>query len=246
MKQQQMPQQELTLSEKMKLVQHLALFPAITVMVFIRRRLGFRMLKPSRLIGMGVLLMCIDNIFSLFSHNGLGALFGEFPWVMMGFGFVQRFRRWRELCRGERWHTYSPGISYLEMLPLPRFLTTQRRLYRFVEPALLFILAMLVGIFFSEPLARWIAFSSICLFLYEQGQYEKQLERDLDVHDSLLSAEVHEEVVEHFEGGQPVERPLTLEETAGIPTGVSHDIRRQIEHRRAKLEREKEEDLVAA
>ena len=40
--------------------------------------------------------------------------------------------------------------------------------------------------------------------------------------------------MEHFAGPQPQEVQRTLEETAGIPTGVAFDIHRQIELRRAK------------
>jgi hypothetical protein len=134
------PTQELTLSEKMKIVQYLSVYPAITVMVFIRRKVGFRMLKPSRLIAMFVILTVINDVFGMFSH-GLGFFFSNYAWVMLGFGFFQRWLRWRDICRGERWHTMSPGISYLEALPLPSFLTVQRRIYRFVEPILCYTLA---------------------------------------------------------------------------------------------------------
>src|SRR5580692_8960881 len=111
------PTQDLTLAEKMKIVQYLAIFPAITIMVFIRRRIGFRMLKPSRLIGMAMFLWFINdlsNINFLVFHSA-GFWFSEFPMVMLIFAFFQRWRRWRELCKGVRWHTLSPGISYFEL-----------------------------------------------------------------------------------------------------------------------------------
>ena len=83
-------------------------------------------------------------------------------------------------------------------------------------------------------LARWIAFSSIALFIYEQALYEKQLDRDLDIFDGMIAAEVQGETVEHFSGEQPEAKERTIEETEGIPTGVAFDIQRQIEHHRAK------------
>ena len=51
---------------------------------------------------------------------------------------------------------------------------------------------------------------------------------------SRIAAEVQNETVKHFEGPQPDEKQRTLEDTAGIPTGVAFDIHRQIELRRAK------------
>jgi hypothetical protein len=236
MPQQSQPQQELTLSEKMKVVQWLAIFPAITIMVFMRRKVGFRMLKPSWLIGVAMFLWFINgvcNIDFLIFHPA-GTLFAEFPLLMLLVAFFQRNRRWQEISRGERWHTLSPGISYFEMLPLPAMLKSNRRIYRFLDPAACFVFSMFFGMFFSQPLARWFALSSIALFIFEQTLFEKQLDRDLDILDSLVAAEVQTETVKHFTGAQPGDHQRTLEETAGIPTGVAFDIHRQIELLRAK------------
>jgi hypothetical protein len=227
--------EDLTLSEKMKIVQYLAILPAITIMVFMRRKVGFRMLKPSRLIGMAFFLWIIGDIFSLLPFTKPpGFIYDRFPLLLLAVGFLERYRRWKELCNGERWHTLSPGISYFELLPLPAILKAHRRIYRFVDPAAVFIFSMFFGVFFSEPLARWFAFSSFALFIYEQTLFEKQLDRDLDILDGLVASEVQAETVKHFEGPQPGEEQRTLEETAGIPTGVAFDIHRQIELRRAK------------
>jgi hypothetical protein len=228
------PTQQTSLTDKMKIVQHLAVFPAITLMVFIRQKIGFRMLKPSRLIAVALFIMFIDGLCSTFGHQ-TGALFTVFPWAVLGFGFYQRHRRWKELGRGELLHTLSPGISYFESLPLPQFLMEQRRIYRFIEPLLCFVAAMLIGIFLSRPLAQWVACSSFALFIFEQTLYEKALEHDLDVLDGLVTAEVQGKIADHFSGTQTDQEQLTLEQSAGLPSGVSRDIQKQIELRRAKL-----------
>ena len=174
----------------------------------------------------------LSNINFLIFHPA-GFWFSEFPLVMLIFAFFQRWRRWSELCKGVRWHTLSPGISYFELLPLPAFLTAHRRIYRFLEPFSVFIFSMFFGVIFSEALARWFAISAFFLFIYEQTLFEKQLDRDLDILDGLVAADVQAETVEHFAGPQPEEKQRTLQETAGIPTGVAFDIHRQIEKRRA-------------
>jgi hypothetical protein len=56
----------------------------------------------------------------------------------------------------------------------------------------------------------------------------------VDILDGLVAAEVQTETVKNFEGPQPDEERRTLEDTAGIPTGVAFDIHNQIELRRAK------------
>ena len=242
-----MPKQELTISEKMQIVQNLAAYPALTMLVFIRRKVGYRMLKPSRLITMAFVLKFIDGLTYLIPFaSPAGEIFAKFPLVMLAFGFFQRWRRWKELCGGERWHTYSPGISYFELLPLPAFLTTHRRIYRFVEPFCLFIGSMFIGIFFSQGLGRWVFFCSFCLFIYEQALYEKQLDRDLDVLDGMIAAEVQGETVEYFSGDQSEAKERSIEETGGIPTGVAFDIHRRIEKLRAKQTAEQEKSQAEA
>jgi hypothetical protein len=77
--------------------------------------------------------------------------------------------------------------------------------------------------------------SALALYIFEQALYEKRLERDLDTLDGLITSEVQNETVKHFEGEQPGEKQFRLEETAGIPTGLAPDIHRQIELRKAKL-----------
>jgi hypothetical protein len=227
--------EDLTLSDKMKIVQYLAIFPAITIMVFMRRKVGFRMLKPSWLITMAFILWFLGGLASIIPFvQPPGIIFEKFPLLLLAVGFLQRYRRWRELCNGERWHTMSPGISYLELLPLPAILKAHRRIYRFLDPAAVFIFSMFFGVFVSRALAQWFAFSSFCLFIFEQTLFEKQLDRDLDILDGLVVAEVQTETVKHFEGPQPGEAQRSLEDTAGIPTGVAFDIHKQIELRRAK------------
>jgi len=227
--------QDLTLSEKMKIVQYLAIFPALTIMVFMRRKVGFRMLTPTRLISMAFFLWIIGDLIGMLPFTQPpGFIYDRFPLLLIVVGFLERYRRWKELCNGERWHTLSPGISYIEFLPLPPMLRAHRRIYRFLDPLACFVFSMFFGVFFSQPLARWFAFSSFCLFIFEQTLFEKQLDRDLDILDGLVAAEVQTETVEHFAGPQPGEKQRSIEETAGIPIGVAFDIHRQIELRRAR------------
>jgi hypothetical protein len=205
------------------------------------------MLKPSRLITMAFILKFLDGLSHMIPFvSPAGEIFADFPLVMLAFGFFQRWRRWKELCNGERWHTMSPGISYLEALPLPAILKAHRRIYRFVEPFLLFIGSMLIGMFFSQGLGRWVFFCSFCLFIYEQALYEKQLDRDLDVLDGMIAAQVQGETVEYFSGEQPEQKERTIQETSGIPTGVAFDLHKQIEKLRAKQTAEDEKTKAEA
>jgi len=224
--------EELPWLEKINIIRALSLFPAITVMVFIRRKIGFRLMKPPVLVVLAIIMIVVAQVLPI-AAAPFGALLTIYALAMLALGLFQRRLRWNELCRGERWHTYSPGISILEFLPLPGFLKANRRVNRFLDPALVAIVGLILSAM-SHGLGVWIMFSAFFLYVFEQDLYEKQLGRDLDILDGLVSAEVQEETVKLFEGKQPesIQRPLA--ETAGIPTGLAPDIHQQIQLRRAK------------
>ena len=220
-----------------KIIQYLAIFPAITLMVFTRRKLGFRMLRPARLVTMTAILIFINSLTNCLPLcHPAGALFTVFPWIMLAFGLYQRRQQWNAICNGIPWHSFSAGISYLELLPLPRFLMQHRRAYRILEPALCFVASMVIGMFFSRALARWCAFASICMYIYEAAIYERALENDLNLMDNNLAAEIQGQTLEHFSGPAADQAPLTVEQTAGIATGVSPDLLHKIKSRRVVKE----------
>ena len=111
----QAPQRALTFWEKYQIAELLAQYPALTLKVLYRRRVGLRRAEPSHIFVMALILFVIGyNAHSpdYASHGGL-MVFA----VAMGIaGYWQQFNRWRELRRGTPppWHTYSEGISPLE------------------------------------------------------------------------------------------------------------------------------------
>jgi hypothetical protein len=225
---------EMTWMERVNLIRAFSLFPAITVMVFIRRKLGFRMMKPTWLIIIAI-IMLLAPLFFKSAAAPFGFLMVIYALSILGLGLWQRWQCWCELCRGERWHTFSPGVSYLESLPLSPFFKSHRRINRFLDPAAVAVVALIVGIALSHALGVWLMFSAFFLYVFEQDLYEKQLNRDLDALDGLFAAEVQAEVVDFFKDGQSAEqKQQSLEQTAGIPTGLAPDIHRQVELRRAK------------
>ena len=62
---------------------------------------------------------------------------------MVAVGLFHRHSRWFGIRRGEKWHTYSTGISYLEKnwLKLPEFFHHERRIHRFLDPILTYLIA---------------------------------------------------------------------------------------------------------
>jgi hypothetical protein len=237
------PFDSLSWQQKVEFVQGIMLYPALTVMVFLRRKVGFRQLKPTRLIGMAALLMA----FAYFSGNAptmpfSGYAYGQQPApasgggigltiyaiAMLSWGLFQRRQRWIDLAKnGIRWQTRTTGLSYFKFLPVSTYIV-----HRFIDPLVCIIIGALVSIV-SHPLGLWLMFSGAALGIFEQAVFEKALDSALDQLDCLVEAEVLGETVEHFTGapgttGQPSEKPLSIEETACIPTGLAPDIKRQI------------------
>jgi hypothetical protein len=92
--------------------------------------------------------------------------------------------------------TYSPGIGYIELLRLPKWFSSHRRTARFLEPAAVALVALVVGTVLSHGLGAWLGLAAFALFVWENDIYEKALNRDLDMLDSLFSSEVQSELVQ--------------------------------------------------
>lgn len=227
--------EDMPFKSKLAFAQGLSLFFALTVIVFLRRRVGFRMLNPIWLIVMGGALFAASIFFppALDKHRFALAIYA-IAFVIAG--MAQRFMRWRDLCQGIRWHTYSPGVSWLEHMPLPDYLRLGRRVARFIDPIAVLFVGFLVGLIWSHALGLWIMLSSLFVFVFEQALYDGNLNKDLDTLDGLIVSEVQAETMRFFQNSpQPERIPPRIEETAGIPTGMAPDIHRQVQLRKARL-----------
>lgn len=212
-------------------------FPALTVMIFLRGKTGFRQLKPGRLVVMWFLLLMLATFGGMDSFSSLASFDGSntskalalFAWAMLIFGVVQRRMRWNDLKSGVRLHTYARGVPWLaKFVPL-----SENIVQRFIDPAVCFLFGLVV-LLLSRPLGMWLIFSGLALYMVEQYVYEKQLEQHLDTLDGLVDSEVQGENVQHFEGAQPEQKQRSLEETAGIPTGIAPELEVQIQKRRKR------------
>ena len=221
-------------------IQDLCLMPALTLMVFMRRRIGLRLLKPSRLIGAGIFLY-------LYSEFGVAFMKGTYEerqavqYFALAFGLFalgQYARSWREFNRGIRLHTYSGGISHIAIHNrLPGYFQRHRRIYRIVEPFFCMVVGCYVTVV-SYPLGIWIIVSSFSLRIFEQARYDAAITRDFDIVDGLSEAEIQQQSVEYFSGGKPQDRAAMQranDQRAGLESGVAPDIERKIlEHKKSK------------
>lgn len=213
--------------EKNEFVHTLAFFPALTVMVFIRKGVGFRLLRRGYIFGMGFGLWLV----SVLSYNPRDPLPDAMQWFALAFvtvAFYQKIRRWLGLRRGASVHSYDTGVSAFIGKRTPHFLRSYWRVNRFVDPVCVVIVAFYVQRLVSEPLALWLYFSGACLLFFENTVYAKAFERDIDIADGLVSADMQSETVKHF---QPPVSNDSHQADAAIPTGLGADIRSRTNRR---------------
>ena len=147
-----------TLSEKVDLLRKIAIFPALTVMIFLRRDIGFRLLKPNWLLVLAIIMIGVALVLPA-AAAPFGPALIIYALAMLGWGSYQRWQRWKDITQGVRWHTYSPGISYLEKIPWPAFMQSHRRINRIVDPLAVCIVGV-VALVISHLLGLWIELAS--------------------------------------------------------------------------------------
>jgi len=225
--------EDMTWLQKIDLIRAFSLFPAITVMVFMRRRLGLRLMKPAWLAMLTIIMLLIPAM----AHAVVapfGFLMVIFAISMLGLGLWHRRQGWLRIGTGELWHTYSPGESRFEALAfIPSFLKSHGRCRRFLDPAAVAVVALIIGGLLSHGLGIWLMFAAFFLYVYEANLHEKQLDDGFNTYDGMCRAKAQEELVKVFEGERPEQQVCTIEQTVGIPTGIGQDILRNVKNRQA-------------
>ena len=166
------------------------LFPALTLMIILRRKIGHALLHPGGLIAGALLLIYVP-----YYHNG--GIYSV-PFLILGLvvlvaGFVQRRHAWRAIVRGDAWHTQHLGISRLTFLPLHPY-----DVRRYIEPLLCFGLGAFIAIYVTEGFGIWLEVSGAALLLLEKYAYDEWKARTLANMDRLYEAGMHGQAAEHF------------------------------------------------
>ncbi len=210
---------------KIEIVESWAQFPALTLLVFLRRDLGYRMLNPVWLVGITLFMIAIVGLASETRRPDDLLIFAL---ATLTLGLYQRYNRWQEFCRGIQHHSYYIGTSFLERFRWPEFLRRDRRISRYLEPLLCGLIGVLL-LPYTPTLAWWIIFSAICLRAVEHSVFRKELTRHLDTLDGLVNSEIQGQMVEHFSSPSAHEQ---AEAAQGIPTGLGADIHERIKARK--------------
>jgi len=205
-------------------------FPALSVMVFFRHDLGYRLLDPVRVLGITIFLVFFGVLAQPGNESAEPIALFYFGGAFFVLAVAQRIKRWLQFNRAVRQHSYYIGTSPFAFRWLPAFMRRNRRVARFIDP----LFCALVGAAcypLSHALAGWLFFSAFCLRAYEFMIYERDRNLDMDTIDGLINAENQGQTVEHFENAEgTAPRP----QSSGIPTGLGYDVQEHIKRRRPK------------
>lgn len=199
-------------------------FPALTLMVMLRRDMGYRLLNIGALTAVFGLLFVVTLLATPDNESANTTPLLIFAVIGYVNAIVQKIRRWRELRRGNISHSYYLGSSPFDFKWLPAFMRRNRRMARVGDP----IISALIGLAlypFSHALSVWIVFSAFCLRAYEHQIFHRERNRAFDFDDSIIEAEI---VIEEQ---NPTSSASQHHPSSGIPSGLGDDIKSKI-HRK--------------
>ncbi len=230
-----------TINQKINFVVGLLVLPALSLLVFLRFKLGLRQVPLIKINGIGVFVMILPIFGSSvpkvhdisLTTEGVEGYFYAFGLAVILAGAAQRWYHTRLLTQGKLWHSYSLGRSWFEyILPfIPAFWVRAA-----IDPLFALIVSVIVSASFSPLLGGWIMWGAIGIFSFEMWVRDQQFNQLLDMVDSLCDSEVQSYNANSFTGSgeqsTATQKPPSIEETAGIPTGIAPDIEAQINRRR--------------
>lgn len=226
-KQQQNP--DFSFSENYRLAQIAMEYPAITVLPYLCKNLGYRLMSPLRLLALTVFLVVVSTLAIPGSNATTNPRFLlYFALVSFVLGIIARIKAWWSLNRGVRQHSYYIGDARcLRFSWVPDFFRRHRRAEKILNPAI----CLGAGMAFypiSHALSAWLFLSAVSIRYVEYAIQLKFLNSDLDTLDSMITAERQGQVIEQFQNPSGVwQKPPS----AGVNTGIGPDIEGQVSHK---------------
>jgi hypothetical protein len=216
------------MNEPEDIARNFRFYPALTVMVFLRRDLGYRLVNPQWLIVVTVVEIIISIIIPP-TNNHVNALF-IFAIIALITGMGQRLKRWREFNRGLKQHSFYIGTSYFDFPWMPLFLRKNRRIPRKIDPLVCVIVGVILLPYFTG-LGLWLLIAGLCLYGFERDVHRMERNQTLDMVDSIITSEVQSDTVQTFEEntGPTQERPAPA-----VPSGLGNDIHDTLKKRDTK------------
>lgn len=220
------------------IVQSIMSWSTCTLEVFVRREHGERYLNIGRVImGWLTIRFCLwlANLQHTFSWIpgvpavGEATINGWFLTCYLVLSALHILRIWQRNFAGVPYHSYSFGISWLDFLTyLPplrigryHLRITEWMLYRFMEPAICFSLALfLMPISFTRS---WLLWASVAMLLHNNMVYAARRTRFLDMLDSHIESGYYNDLRSEALGQQSGKRHVGYVEMPLPPVPLSQE-----------------------
>ena len=224
----QQPQPEkIPLKQKVEAVKFLAQCACLPVLAVTRFDLGYRILNPLHLICTTLALLVISGLIQDQAKRPIDlAVFAVVSFVL---AFCQKFVRWRQIGKGNHEHSYYIGTSCFQFRWLPKFMKRNRRMARFIDPAVCFCIGLVI-FQVSYALGLWIMVASLCLRYFEYQTWRQWLNMNLDMADGTVYAGLQSDTVEQFTAPDAQNRQQQ-NQAGDLATGLGDDIQGKIKSR---------------
>lgn len=192
--------------------------PALSVMVFLHKEVGYQILRLPFIIGLPIGLWVFFYVLGGYSRGTSiewffapdSRLMGAFAVAFAGRAGYLRWQHWEAMKQGLSYPTSSVGVPYLGY-------GQKGMTYRLGEPALCVFIGILVMELTSSPLGVWLIWSGISLGLWARIVWRAEIRRFFDTHDTILEGEMHSGQADHFT--RPRQSKQATSEA--VPTGLS-------------------------
>jgi hypothetical protein len=153
---------------------------AVSVVPFIRKDMGERYFGWLNLFFGYTIVANFTFLGSIF-FGGASQLMTLFWLAFIGASLYQRWRIAQKNAAGVEWHSMYMGTS---LLPLP---FPPEKIYKFIEPGLVFLAGHFVSPF-SSQVGWWLTFAAAGLFVNNHIVYFNERQAILDMRDAQIEA----------------------------------------------------------
>jgi hypothetical protein len=217
--------------QKVELLKAIAALPSLSVIVFLRKRIGFRLLDS----GWYLAVAFVVYLIAIFNYDPSYPYPHAMEWYALGivlFGAFHRGQAWFQFKKGTPPHSYSSGISIFLNRRTPQFIRRNRLANVVFDPLVTILTGAAVRIALSPIFGNWLMFAGVSLFLYELFIHANSINRDMDIADGLIAADIQSDSAKRFKGTTSAGSSEN-DGGAAIPTGLGSDIQARIKHRKA-------------
>lgn len=214
------PEGQLSLHQKTDLARAIIVLPSLSVIVFLRRRIGFRLLDSGWYVAVAIVVFLISQ-FTFDASRKFPHAMDWYALAILLFGAFHRAVAWFQFRKGTQPHSYSSGISIMQTRGTRPFVVRHNLINRIFDPLFAAAIGITIREAISAPFGNWLICAAVSLFCYELFIQSNTANRELDTADGLMEVSIQSKSVERFKG---TANAATSRADTGIPTGLGADI----------------------